>query len=224
MTVEVGWCWTYPPLENLGFEPEKLKPINGGSKFCPAVSNQFKNAYTIKSPYTLNLKFRGFRNGNADINLEDNSSIILDKINDILVIKPTRIWEDPQTPTLQMHLGILFVTDTKGVELEMLPPFLEYRPERYPVITSAIKFNIYDWVKDLQLGYHWKDLSKNLHIQRGDVLSYIRFNRDVKLKQIEYTPELEKVNVDNSHSIKVAKGLTRELMQIAGLKRKRKWL
>lgn len=221
---EVGWCWTYGPLKHLGIEPEKLEQPEGASRLCPAVSDQFKNTYTIKSPHTIHMKFDKYVDGEASILLEKDSTIYDDKFSDIFNLKEAAGWQDPQTPRLQMHMGILFVTDTKDIEIEMLPPFLEYRPDRYPVTFSSAKFNIYNWVKELQLGLDWKDTSVDINIKRGDVLSYVRFNKNVKLKQIEYSEELEKEIITNIHSIRVAKNYTKKLMSIAGMKRRKKWL
>jgi len=221
---DVGWCYTNSCYDVIGFEIDKLKPYPGDHNYCPVVMEQFKNTYVFKSPWTIKLRFNGLVNGEASIELLKGSTIRDEVFDRVIKIKPSIGWSDPNIPRLQFHLGVVFVTDTKETELEMLPPFLEYRPERYPVITSSIKMNIYNWIKELQLGYDWMDTNKDIIIKRGDVLSYIRFNKNVKLKNIEFTDNLEKEIHKNIMGVKMMNHITDELMKISGLKRRKKWL
>jgi len=225
LTCKVGWCYYRSVDDIIGFEPEILQPIKGIAKLCPAVNNVFKNAYILRSPFDIQLHFNGFVDGETSIELiKSGSSVTDEKLLDVISIHTSKEQIFQDKPLLEFLINMVFVTDTKGIEIEQLPPFLEYRPDNYPVVFSSVRFNIYNWERPMQLALSWMDVTKDITIKRGDPLCYIRFNKDIKLEQIPLKPDLKKHIVNNLSAQHFLGGYSDYIMRRAGLSRKHKWL
>jgi len=224
--IKVGWCFAKNTMDLIGFEPEKLKGITGRSNFCPAITNQYKNAYVIKSPINLHLKFNKWEDGNPLIDLLPDSSVQDSHFENIVKIHNKEDFSNPKIPLIQLLLDFVFVTDTKKLHMESLPPFLEYRPDSYPVRYTSYQFDIYDWVRPAQVGLEWMDINKDIIIKRGDPIMYIRFNskEEIKLIHIERTDRLTE-EINRNISVKnLLKDHSVFVMKKAGLIRHKNWL
>lgn len=208
------------------FPPEKLKMndhVKGNGKFCPALTNIFKNTYVIRSPFDLHLRIEKTPNNTWWVEVLPDSSLQPNQFNNIFSINGLDDQNNKDWPLLQMNFPYTFISDD-DVYLETLPPLLEYN--KVPGVILAGTFSIRDWHRRYNWGFEWRDTSKNLVIKRGDPISYIRFNPvnrndKIKLREIHMTDDIKEA-MDCSEIKDLTKTSMQELMDHNGKYRKRR--
>lgn len=226
-TKKIGFFYFNRNFEILGFDPEPLKYPAGHSKFCPVMKNVFKNVFVLKSPHDIYLKFQNWDNGSCNLTMESGSSLKDEAFEDFIYIHPVIEQTDDKRPMIQFKLELVFVCDIKDCEIELLPPYMEYRPN-LPVRTASAKWNIYNWMRPVQCVVEWMDTTKEIKIKRGDPLCYVRFNTredvNIKLVKIKNTKEMNDEIIRNSRLKEHIRHYSRFAMMKAGLLRPKKWL
>jgi len=209
-----------------GFPPEKLKMsdhIKGEGKFCPALNNIFKNTYVIRSPFDLNLNIKKTPNGSWWVEVLPDSSLNPDYFNKIFSINELKDQNNKDWPLLNLSFPFTFISDD-DVYLEILPPLLEYND--LPGVVMGGTFSIYEWHRQFNWGFEWREITKNLKIKRGDPIAYVRFNpRDrndkVKLKEIPITDDIKEAIGCNKVKTVITSDI-KEIMTHNGKHRKRR--
>ena len=207
--------------EMLGYDVEKLEPKNflkGKSLLCPAIKSMFKNLYMIRSPFDIHLRHHFLPNGQSTVEILPNSSFNPEKFDDFFAINNFLPHErnDPKKPIIQFALPTAFITDD-DVTMEVLPPLLQY--QKLPGLVAAGLINIEYWHRTINWFFEWHEPDKEIHINRGDPLFYIKFtskNRDdtIMVKKIKQTKEMSDSFRTCYFSIKNLKIINDELMSL----------
>lgn len=209
-----------------GFPPEELKIkdyVKGKGKFCPALRNIFRNTYVIRSPFDLHLSVKKQPNGMWWAEVLPESSLNPNYFNEIFSFNSLDSQNNEDWPLLQMNLPFTFISDD-DVYLEGMQPLLEYN--KLPGIVMSGTYSIYDWHRPINWGFEWRDITKKIHIKRGDPLLYVRFNpRDrndtIKLKEVPVTDDIkEAIGCDKIKNVMV--NMSDVLMTHNGKNRKKR--
>ena len=155
--------------------------------------------------------------------IPEHSTLTDNSFGNFIRMHPKSDWRDNKTPMVQITPQIIFATDEKDLEIELLPPFLHYKPD-FPCITSAARFNIYNWTRAISVVLEWMDIKKPIIFKRGDPMTYIRFNKDVNLVFINNSQEIIDLVQEHSELKKHIKYFTKEAMKIGARFRPRKLL
>lgn len=222
--LKIGYCYRLEYQYLIAKEPDKLQMPKNASRVCPALQDMVKNMFIIRSPYDIHLTYQkpNFVLDPAKSTLRDQSFI------DFIQVTNPIDWTNKDTPLIQFHPQIIFVTDEKDLIAEYFPPWLEYRPDM-PGIWTAAKINIWSWIRNTAIVFEWKDLTKPIIFKRGDPLMYVRFNtdKDVKLFYIDDPNKILDIRtrVMTHGDLKAhIKFFSREAMKIAGKFRPKKLL
>lgn len=200
----MGWLFSEDRASVLYYPPERLDwpaqaAVRGGAGSCPAIGDLSRFFYVIRSPFTLSLRCthlvpgREFRYNVVPI--EGEKIIGLNGLQKALMVLPPDVWENPQWPTLQLHLPYVFVSD-ESVFLEQVPAFACPLSAQRPVMLYAGRFPIDIWPRHLNYSFQWLDPGRDILVRRGDPLFYLRFyprdrERPVRLIESQRTRELD---------------------------------
>jgi hypothetical protein len=163
---------------------------------CPAVNDYERTTFVIKAPY--NLRLRCTKKGN-DFMLEaisPGTRLDEDLIQDHIFLMEPNFWRDPHAPVLQIKCPYLFVCDDEAF-LTQMPPFLDYKGDRWPGLVTTGRFQFDIWPRVLSWAFEWHDLSRDLTLKKGEPWFYVRFegakpSEPVELVRAVDTPELQK--------------------------------
>lgn len=217
---------TFSWWRHVSFPPEKLNMydhVKGRGIHCPALTNIFKNTYIIRSPFDLHLRIQKQPNKSWWVEVLPESSLKPEAFNTLFVINPLEEQNNQDWPLLQMLTPYTFISDD-DVYIELMPPLLEHK--QLPGITVSGTYSIYDWHRQSNWIFEWRDITKNIHIKRGEPLFYVRFNpRDrndkVKLKELPITDDIK--NAINCDEVKnVTNNMSSLLMTHNGKYRKKR--
>jgi len=200
--IEIGWTpykfakhlggYELEFIHNLYFEPERLidfyKDSKSMFKNCPANASFLKQFWVIKSPVDLTLNLDR-KNKSANIN---QNQMFYDQFIDMR-------WDQYSETDLALctfYFQYMFVADDP-VWIEVYPPFLHGEVENTRFINGT--FDIQKWQRPVDFSFEILDDTKKIEVKRGQPLFYIKFSspkfsEDFKLKQIEWTDELLKMN------------------------------
>jgi hypothetical protein len=228
--IEIGWTpYKYSPYEknpyemefidNVYFEPEKLSKFyaNTNSKFklCPANAQFLKNFWVIKSPFDLIFNYDR-KNNSCFVNQNQKffNTFINMRYND---------FSKTDLALCSFHFQYLFVSD-KPVILEVYPPFLHGEVKNTRFINGS--FNIYKWQRPVDFSFEILNDNEPVEIKRGQPLFYVKFlsnniEEDFKLKNIEWTDELLKLN-KKTQIFNWVQGLSWKLLKIGNKGRPKK--
>lgn len=188
----------------LYYPPERLDwpgqaAVRGGAASCPAIGDLSRFYYVIRSPFTLSLRCTHLVPGKEFrynvVPIEGEKIIGLNGLQKALHVLPPDVWENPDWPTLQLHLPYVFVSD-ESVILEQVPAFACPRTAQRPLVLYAGRFPIDIWPRHLNYSFQWLEPGRDILVRRGDPLFYVRFypetrDRGVRLVETERTRELE---------------------------------
>lgn len=189
MTIKIGW--NANTLRRSDILPLKPEPLDLGidSHF---VTPWAEHTWVVRAPFDMHVSCTPTDKG-LKLDWLDNSFEL--PPYEVFDITPRKFWRTPESPTIQWRLNNLFVAD-EPVWAETSAPFLHYPANRWPGVMIAGKVDIYRWTRPVQWVFEWHDYGKELHIERGEPIKYIRFHtRDInarfELVEIESTRELE---------------------------------
>lgn len=194
MTINVYWTRSNPGISDLamiGFgsdamisdmripEPEPLlKHMNYQEMFgpivskCPAIVDDLKNIYVIKSP--VNLKLHVGRNSIKVENQEMNfTKAFLGEAQGKFGIH-------------QLGMGFLFFSE-KSLIANQLPAYYDSNSFTENTFAISASFDIGKWFRPAgKPAFIFKPGITELDIKEGDPLIYIKFNTQEKVKLIEF--------------------------------------
>lgn len=185
----------YPKPETLikNMAKDKIKGEKKMSIFnCPAVVDKAHQTIIFKSPMSMEFDYEN--NGtNIDIKYKTESYI------DVSVVRNP---EMAYGPFLLFNIGWLFFAE-EPVEAFFTPPY--FHKPKYTQYGSLIpgEFNIGKWFRPYLAEMIMWNNSGTFVLEEDEPLFYIEFKTDkkIKLKQFNYTPELEKYGqscIDNT--------------------------
>lgn len=174
----------------ISFPPERLKyPLHSKTSLCPALKKN-KDWWVIKAPYTYHLKNSFLENGESSVTLLPRSSFRNDVFDKIVIIEPKSAWNRKNTPVIQFQLYLTFWTKEKDIEIEAFPAFMSHKLNKQPLVSIYGSYPISDWMRPLNFAFDWVEPDKEILIERGDPLLYVKFNKKLPLKFVPQTPEI----------------------------------
>jgi hypothetical protein len=190
-TIRIGWtpCGNEENAihnELTHYLPERVtinKEEHGETIYCPATREFYKNTFALRSPWNISIEFDS--NGKPKFEMPEMNH-------------PSQYFEVIMMPNgdtmIQILLNNMFISDTKGVYLENLPPGLHGCREEFKYINGVV--DIYSWQRSVHVGtiipkdYTFKCSVEGykIDIKKGDVLQYVRFRtpngENVKLVEL----------------------------------------
>ena len=182
MPIKIGWTpcgndWDGSLSVNELFHetPELLKVselVDGDAKYCPSIREFYKNVYAVRMPWTVVVAFSEAGTPYFDLSKS---------LHKVAIDENIQVEKTPNGGySIQIMLNNMFVSDTKGVVLENMPPILHGVREEIQYLNGAL--DIYSWQRSLHFGFHIPkkvvdDCASNdlsLEFKKGDVVQYFR--------------------------------------------------
>lgn len=194
MTVNVYWTRSNPgfkDLQMIGFGPDAmmspmrlaepeplLKHMNYQEFFgplvskCPAIVDDLRNIYVIKSPVTLKLHI-----GRNSIKVENQ---------EINFAKAFLGEAQGKFGIHQLGMGYLFFSE-KSLVATQLPAYYESNSFVDNTFSISASFDIGQWFRPAaKPAFIFKPGTTEVYIKEGDPLLYMKFNTTEKVKLIEF--------------------------------------
>ena len=205
--LQVGWLFAQDQSAVVYFPPRRLDwparrgPLNpgGGATDCPAIAELARQYYVVDSPFSIGLRCTRLVPGQSFlydvVPVPDRKTLTLATLQKVLQVMPPAVWESPERPTLQLMLPYLFISD-ESVLVEQTPAFLSPGAANWPLQLYPGRFPIDVWPRQLNFSFQWTDPARDILIERGQPLFYVRFlpeqrDRKIRLIEAERTRELE---------------------------------
>lgn len=203
--VTVGWLLCEDISSVVFFPPERLvwPDIPKGARAgdiarCPGIRELTSLLWVVRSPFTFRIRVARFEPEKTFTYrcepCEGENALSERVLSRLLPAMPFSTWETPERPLLQLRLPYVFLAD-HSVYIEQLAPFMSDVSARFPGTVYGGRFPIDVWPRRLNFAFHWVDLTREIHIRRGDPLFYLRFqprlrDQKVRLVEAERTPEV----------------------------------
>jgi hypothetical protein len=223
--VKIGWHLNAEKALAIYFPPERVSAecdvFKSVIAHCPAFQDFFKNTFVVRAPFDIELE----RDADGRLMHVQRKAALqmvnFDAVNEFIKISPPH--HGRGRDLFQLTVPYSFVSDTPGVEVQMLPPFMHMT--KWPGLLMPGRFNIFDWpFRQLNFSFEWHDPSGQLIIKRGDPLYYVQFfapaNTNFALVEVdtEHPKVRRALNSTREVTYLVHKG-TRKLMRAFGLLR-----
>lgn len=200
--VTVGWLLKEQKGSIVYFPPERVRSTDLNRRHaksasrCPAVINLESRYFLVRCPFDIHIGFTRDEKGKAVLrNLAGEASAIrASKLGEKLTLANEVEWRHPDTPTLQLILPYVFISD-EPVYMSQVAPFMHYTSDPLPGTIFGGRYPINVWPRTLMWAFEWREPSKPIRISRGDPLFYVTFetfpqDRPVALVETEVTKEL----------------------------------
>lgn len=143
---------------------------------CPAVIDEMRNLFLIKSIYDYELTI----SDDCSINSTMYNQSFFD---DHVIIR------DAQAGFVSFTQPYIFFTDAKSLEISwMIPPYLEDNHITRSVYSFPGRFDIGKWFRTLDFPFFFRDGINQMLISEGDVYSYLKFHTNEKINFIKFMP------------------------------------
>ena len=147
---------------------------------CPAATNLYKNTFAIKSNHDIELKID---------HKNDTISLITPKhpLPEIIFTERNAFYNQ-----FDLLDYIIFFSEN-SLEMSLLNPIYEDTPSTKDLIIFEGKYDISNWFRTISPTLMYKN--NHIKIKRGDVLYYIKFHTDkkVKLNQFHMSEKATKI-------------------------------
>jgi hypothetical protein len=182
MSIKIGWTpcgndWDGNLSVNELFHetPELVKLselVDGDAKYCPSIRDFYKNVYAIRMPWNVTIAFT--EQGTPHFSLSKS-------LHKVAIDENFSVEQTPNGGcTIQIMLNNMFVSDTKNVLLENMPPILHGVREEIIYLNGMI--DIYSWQRSLHFGFHIPKKTVDqcieddltLDFKKGEVVQYFR--------------------------------------------------
>jgi len=206
MAINVYWCRSMPGVDELvkqGFgEDSFISPLRVQAPVplikhldykeffgpnvsrCPAVVDELKNIFVIKSPVTLGVEVKRDRLNVAGQSIPFAQSFL----------------GNPQGRfgIMQMSLGYLFFAE-KSLLATQLPPYYDHNGYTEKTFSISASYDIGRWFRPVcKPSFIFKPKIETIEIKEGDALAYIKFNTQEKINLIEFDdPRINLLNEQN---------------------------
>tara|TARA_B100000900_G_scaffold399826_1_gene402807 strand:+ start:428 stop:1162 length:735 start_codon:yes stop_codon:yes gene_type:complete len=163
------------------FDPTPVyKSINAkeffglGASLCPAMIDETKNTYQIKSPIDFHIKFDHIKQqimSNYDV---DPNFLI-------------RYVGEPNEENIHQleHPNLLFFCED-NLTMTQTHPYYEETQFSESTMGLAGTYNISNWVRPVRPAFKFKTGRNELDIKKGDTLCYFKFNTSEKVKLVRF--------------------------------------
>ena len=167
------------------YEPERvIKRINPIDFFgpatarCPAMVDELKNTFAIKSPIDLHIDFGKNFDNPVCFNEGYTNEFLTQLINSP---NPHRIFQ-------LNYVSVIFFSE-ESLTVTQIHPYYEDTSFTENVMGITGSFDISSWVRPVQHGFKFKKDKHVLNIKDGDVVMYYKFNtlENVELKRFDAT-------------------------------------
>jgi hypothetical protein len=189
------------------YEPENLyKDINPkeffgiGASLCPAIIDETKNTYKVKSRIDFHVKFDHQKQEIMSKHDMDPNFLI------------NYIGQPNKENVHQLeHPNFLFFSENP-LTMTQLHPY--YEQNQFSSVTMGIAgtYNIGKWIRPVRPAFKFKDNATEIDIKRGDTLCYFKFNTTEKVKLVRF---------DSSKLFETKTGLVMQCLGYKNLKAKR---
>lgn len=180
------------------YEPERLlkriKPVEffgPATAKCPAMVDELKNTFAIKSPIDLHIDF-----GKDFDNPVCHNGYPLDALAEII---------DPPMPEriFQLHAASILLFCEEELTVTQLHPYYEDSSFTENVMGISGTLDISSWLRPVQPGFKFKKDRHILDIKDGEVVSYFKFNTTdtVVLKRFDGTDLYKKEHSIAKHCV-----------------------
>lgn len=181
---------------------QELEKINPNVYGCPAIGGLNNRLYSLPNLLDIEIEF-GIDNGEPYYNYMINDKVhnttadMHNLVKDMLSVKVT----DDGKAVLQQTISIIFVTDTKDIEMTLMHPQQNLDKENCVAVIGA--FYPYAWLRPINLAWVQEDITKpaKLNLKKGISSITIFFNKPISLEQIEPTDKVLKYMSLSSGSI-----------------------
>jgi hypothetical protein len=180
---ELAWFEPEPVLKHMVSERGER---NKDTSFlrCPAFIDYYKNTFLMRAPVDLTITLG-----------EDGHLQTQQYDQDFYNFHVTERFEPGDKHiTISVEFMNIFLSE-ESVLMQQLPAVLEHNESLKNIHLIGGQFDISKWVRPLTFAFEIHDITKGVHIKRGDPLYYIKFVTDEKVELVrqELTPELVKV-------------------------------
>jgi hypothetical protein len=199
--MQVGYLITAPKASLIYEKPISIRGVRSKAlstravQACPAVNDFERRTFFVPMPY--NLRLRCSKIGNEFMLEAINPGTRLDEdlvLDHVFLMEPD-FWRSANFPVLQIKCPYLFVCDDEAY-LTQMPPFLDYKGDRWPGVVTTGRFQFDLWPRTLSWAFEWHDLAKDLILKKGEPWFYIMFegtnpSEPIELVEAMETPELQ---------------------------------
>jgi hypothetical protein len=203
MTIKVYWaCLEDEWIRDSGPEPISshfygTKDINEvGNKYldlgkCPFFNKNFDNLYQLRSLYSYSFKING-------------SSVSSDVYDQSFFDRHVYV-RSIEKKSFSFSQRRIFYTDNKnGLDMTSYEmPYLEDNNITKRTIPIVGTFNIGKWFRNIEHPFYMKDGYDEFKIEEGEIMYYLRFHTNEKIKFIQFYPS-EKIKEINESNMKSA--------------------
>tara|TARA_B100000927_G_scaffold271712_1_gene248835 strand:- start:603 stop:1346 length:744 start_codon:yes stop_codon:yes gene_type:complete len=143
---------------------------------CPAFKEYYKNTWVMRQSFPLGLLYNSAENyieTNLSQKLFDEYFILGDD------------WEKMEHPEIQFNQGYCFWTEDKDVWIEQ---FQHPDMARLGLDTVSGCFPLSVWQRPINLGFTIKTYDKNIWLEKGSPLCYVRFSSQ-RTRDVRFTLE-----------------------------------
>lgn len=147
---------------------------------CPAVLNEIKNIFVVRSPIDVSLMWDGDGIWSKDYN---------DQIfRDIVDVNNTRYG------FAALKFFPLFFAE-KSLDLTLLPPYMSLGDFAKNTIQISGTFDCSNWLRNLDIEFKFREKNTPVFIKSGDPLFYVKFHtkENIRFKKFYVTPDIEEI-------------------------------
>lgn len=155
-------------LQNHFFEKYPAEQADG-YKRCPSVRNFFNNLYGLKSYYDYRIDFNL---NEGKINSSDYTKEFLQRL----------LVRNMESALFSWPTDYIFFTDTKSLEMEVYPAFMESNDFVNKANLIPGVFDIGKWYRPLDCAFHLKEKNCSLQFSIEDILMNLRFRTKEKIE------------------------------------------
>ncbi len=136
----------------------------------PAVSAWCDRTFLIRAPYGFRARIEAIEEGGRIVWLDDPAGL---PPYEVISMTPRDLWRAPDRPSIQWLINSFCVADDE-VWAETFAPFMEANARQWPGVLLAGRLDIMRWTRPFQWVFEWQDSTRELHIEAGEPLQYVR--------------------------------------------------
>jgi len=202
MTINVYWaCLEDEWVRDTGPEPVSShfygnKDINEKDNKhlslnrCPFFNKNFNNLYQLRSIYSYSFKING-------------SSVFSDIYDQSFFDKHVYTRSIEKRAFSFSQSRIFYTDNKKGLDMTSYEmPYLEENNITKRTIPIVGTFNIGKWFRNIEHPFYMKDGYDEFKIEEGEIMYYLRFHTNEKIKFIQFYPseKIKEISVSNMKS------------------------
>ena len=154
---------------------------DGDYKKCPALIDELKNVYGLKSYFDYTLKLQSAGASSPDYDQEF--------FNKYFEVKSSNLYF--------YRINFAFFTEEPSLEMSLLPAYMEDNNVVNNTIMLPGKIDIGKYFRGLHFAFHMKENCNELTFNKDEICYYVKFHtqKKLKFKQFLWTPKLEEMGL-----------------------------